>query len=111
MHSVANIKAVCLLHHNRFPVSDKVTNNYVCAFSNVLLYVYYSINTVTVGFAETSYTVPEGGSVEVCVRVISPDGDLGRWYMGFVEIIPSDSAPPPSTFHGLNEASEHFETV
>ena len=70
-----------------------------------------SINTATVGFAETSYTVPEGGSVEVCVRVISPDGDLGGWYMGFVEIIPSDSAPPPSTFYGLNEASENFDNI
>ena len=34
--------------------------------------------TFVVGFVETSYTVIEGdGQVEVCVNLISPEGDIG----------------------------------
>ena len=36
-----------------------------------------STASLVVGFVETSFTVTEGGSVDVCVQLISPEGNIG----------------------------------
>ena len=41
-------------------------------------FIYVAKGTFLVGFVETTYTVIESdGQVEVCVHLISPEGDIG----------------------------------
>ena len=40
-------------------------------------HVYFNTDTFSVGFVETVYTVTEGGSVDVCVRLIRPVENIG----------------------------------
>ena len=37
------------------------------------MYALFNTDTFSVGFVETSFTVTEGGNVDVCVQLISPD--------------------------------------
>ena len=37
------------------------------------MYTLFNTDTFSVGFVETSFTVTEGGNVDVCVQLISPD--------------------------------------
>ena len=54
---------------------------------------YLQLSTVllVVGFVETSFTVTEGGSVDVCVQLISPEGNIGDAQVN-LEVI--DEVPP-----------------
>ena len=46
--------------------------------SSPLSLLYMNTEPFVVGFADTMYTVSEGdGQVEVCVTLISPEGDIG----------------------------------
>ena len=38
-----------------------------------VMYAVFNTDTFSVGFVETSFTVTEGGNVDVCVQLISPD--------------------------------------
>ena len=54
---------------------------------------YFQLSTalLVVGFVETSFTVTEGGSVDVCVQLISPEGNIGD---AEVNLEVMDEVPP-----------------
>ena len=45
---------------------------------------------LVVGFVETSFTVIEGGTVTVCVKLVSPEGNIGDAQV-WLEVIDENS--------------------
>ena len=51
---------------------------------------HYLSTDIMVGFEQTSYTITEGASREICVVIISPDDDIGTTNV-YLEVIPIDN--------------------
>ena len=65
----------------------------LCDISYLVCFCNFQLSTalLVVGFVETSFTVTEGGSVDVCVQLISPEGNIGDAQVN-LEVI--DEVPP-----------------